>query len=302
MWDDHIGTCRMASCVSNNTCMYTHMSPHSLLLKCKCLSSHSGVGSVFPPSEPEWGLGLLQPRQSGEGDTMLLPRLGHKNDVASTWRSVRCLPWEPSPHSVRKAKHGESCVERSWEPSLSQHHPLDLWVNSLQIIPTPSFQDPRHYGAEVSRGRYAPSNSWPSDYMRITNGCFTTLNFRVIYYTAIVRWFAMCQNLFPMWFQSGWAIRGYLLGDFEGGSQVAAIYSSRALLLMCWCVGIRQLWDLCLLFWAHMCLASWQRTRLFQHTCITKFRSNKTQHMMGTSLSLSPFQFITIYSSWLPAL
>lgn len=82
-------------------------------------------GSVFHPREPGWGLGLLQLRQNRNADTVWLPRLGHKNDVASTWHSLRCLPWEPSDHSARTVKHGESCKERSWAPSLSQHHPAD---------------------------------------------------------------------------------------------------------------------------------------------------------------------------------
>lgn len=54
---------------------------------------------------------------------MRLPRLGHKKDAAFSWYCLRCLPLEPSDHSVKKAELGDACVERSLAPSLKPASP-----------------------------------------------------------------------------------------------------------------------------------------------------------------------------------
>lgn len=129
----------------------------------------------------------------------------------------------------------------------NQHHPPDMWVNKSSDCLNP--QPLR------SQTLWSRDESWPlcliwlTKYMSITNGCFTPLSFSIIYYTAMVSSFAMCQNSLPCMFPVRVETREILLGVSEGRNEAAAICIWHALLLICWFFGLRQLQGLHLLFW-----------------------------------------------------
>ena len=79
------------------------------------------------------------------------------------------------------------------------------------------------------------------------------LSFRVIYYTAKVRWVGNMSESLRYLVLVRMAVRRILLGDLEARNE--AICSSYALSLMCWHVGKWQPRDPCPLFWAHVWLS-----------------------------------------------
>lgn len=173
-----------------------------------------------------------------------------------------------------------------------------MWINRLQIIAGPSPRDPRHCGAEVSHGCGALFNSWPTAYRRITNGCFTALSFRVIYYTAKVRWVGDMSESLRYLILVRMGCKKDSLGDLEGRNE--ALCSLCALSLMCWHVGKWLPRDPCLLFWAHVQLSLGTEGQTSSAYLFTYRQQDPTQE--GNQLVLDLFQLITLFSSWLPTL